>query len=224
MQEESDGTLLYYMSCRESEADRALSDQAAAEFYRRHMTSLYRRCSAICRRMGEPTPFAQDLANVAMAKAARAHATFVASDDLAKQAERTQSWLGQIAMNLLRDRARNPSRPGPLTGVQDEIPFDDYSSEEFAALYCDGDRMPRDRETIRLVEQALSTLDERTRRVVAHTILQRQRSPKKSYVYRGSAEAFAKRLGTTRVNIRRIFGLGVQAIAEYVQSHRRSQG
>lgn len=224
MQGETDGALLYYMSCREPGAgpgDRVLSDQATKEFYRRHMSALYARCRKICRRMGEPDSFAEDLANVTMAKAVRSHHTFVEGEDVASRATRTQAWLSQIALNLLRDKARNPLRSGPLTGVQDEIPFDDYSAEDFAALYCDGDRLPRDGETIRLVQAALSTLDERTHRVVVHTILQRQRSPKRSYAYRGSAEAFAKRLGTTTVNVRRIFADGVRAIAAYVDRNRR---
>ncbi len=62
---------------------------------------------------------------------------------------------------------RNPSRPGPLTGSQEEIPFDDYSADEFAALYCDGERMPRDVETIRLVEDVFR--DAERRRTIAHT-------------------------------------------------------
>lgn len=224
MREETDGTLLYYMSCRTPGADsgdRALSDGATTEFYRRHILGLYARCRKICRRMGEPDSFAEDLANETMAKAVRSHHTFVDGEDLVSRPARTQAWLSRIALNLLRDKARNPLRPGPLTGAQDEIPFDDYSAEDFAVLYCDGDRLPRDSETIRLVQAAISTLDERTHRVVVHTILQRQRSPKRSYMYRGSAEAFAKRLGTTRVNVRRIFAEGVRTIAKYVDRNRK---
>lgn len=225
MHEETDGALLYFMSCREPEGtqgDRVLSDQATTEFYRRHMAALYARCKRICQRMGEPDSFAEDLANVTMAKAAGSHHTFVDGEDSASRATRTQAWLSRIALNLLRDRMRNPLRPGPLTGVQEEIPIDDYSAEDFASLYCDGDRLPRDSETIRLAQAAISTLDQRTHQVVVHTILQRQRSPKRSYAYRGSAEEFAKRLGTTRVNVRRIFAEGVRTIAEHVKRNRRS--
>ena len=223
METETDGSLLYYMSCRESVADRVVSDAAAIEFHGRHMAHLYGRCRRICRRMAVAESFAEDLASATLVKAAGAAHTFVDGDERSTRPSRTRAWLGTIAWHLLVDMQRNPNRPGPLTGSQEEIPFDDYSAEDFAALYCDGERLPRDVETIRLVEDAISTLEERTRRVLMHTILQRQRSPGRSYVYRGSAEALAKRIGTTRVNIRRIFGVGVRAIAAYVAYHREGR-
>jgi DNA-directed RNA polymerase specialized sigma24 family protein len=223
MEAETDGSLLYYMSCRDSAADRVVSDTAAIEFHRRHMAHLYGRCRRICGRMVVADSFAEDLASATLVKAAGAAHTFVDGEEPNARASRTRAWLGKIAWHLLVDMQRNPNRPGPLTGPQEEIPFDDYSTEDFAALYCNGDRMPRDVETIRLVVEAISTLEERTRRVLMHTVLQRQRSPGRSYVYRGSADALAKRIGTTRVNIRRIFGVGVRAIAAYVGHHRRGR-
>src|SRR5690606_10132785 len=117
MQGETDGALLYYMSCREPGAgpgDRGLSGQATKEFYRRHLSALRARCREICRRMGEPDSFAEDLANVTMAKAVRSHRTFVDGEDVASRATRPQAWLSQVALNLLRDKARNPLRSGPL--------------------------------------------------------------------------------------------------------------
>jgi len=220
MEAETDGSLLYYMSCRDCAADRIISDAAAIEFHGRHMSHLYGRCRRICDRMGVADSFAEDLASATLVKAAGAAHTFVDGEGPGTRASRTRAWLATIAWHLLVDMQRNPNRPGPLTGSQEEIPFDDYSTEDFAVLYCDGERMPRDVETIRLVEDAISALDERTRRVVMNTILQRQRSPGRSYVYRGSADALARRIGTTRVNVRRIFGVGVRAIADYVSRHR----
>jgi DNA-directed RNA polymerase specialized sigma24 family protein len=173
--------------------------------------------------MGIAESFAEDLASATLVKAAESAHTFVDGEEPSTHASRTRAWLGTIAWHLLVDMQRNPNRPGPLTGSQEEIPFDDYSTEDFAALYCDGERMPRDVETIRLVEDAISTLEERTRQVLMRTILQRQRSPGRSYVYRGSADALANRIGTTRVNIRRIFGVSVRAIATFVAHHRRGR-
>jgi len=220
MEAETDGALLYYMSCSQSAGDVAMSNAAGIEFHRRHMQALYARCKRICNRMGEPE-LAQDLALITLKKAIDSHARFVDSDDVpAANAARTRAWLGRIAHNLMVDKYRNPNRPGPLTGVQEEIPLGDFSAEEFAALHCDGKRLPRDLETIRLAAKALDLLDPRTRLVVMNTTLQRQRSPRGSYQYRGSAAAFAARLGTTPVNVRRLYGVGVRSIAAYVEAHR----
>jgi DNA-directed RNA polymerase specialized sigma24 family protein len=221
MKAETDGTLLYYMSCHQSADDKAVANAAGAEFHRRHMAALYERCKRICGRLGEPISFAEDLALVALAKAVRAHGTFVDVPESGTQAKRTQAWLGRIARNLVLDKLRNPYRPGPLTGIQEEVPFDDYSAEDFASLHCDGKRLPKDTETIRLAADAIATLDQRTRLVIVHTTLQRQRSPGGSYAYRGSATALAKKLGTTSVNVRRIYGIGIRAIASYVSTHRK---
>jgi len=218
MREEVDGDLLYYMSCREGPADCALSDAATVEFHRRHAVGLLDRCEMICRKFGsvvEP----DDLLAVTMVKAIERAETFKPTAVPASQAARTLKWLAQIAHNLHVDRLRNPHRSGPLTGDQEPIPIEDYSSEEFAALYCDGHAMPRDLATIQLAQAAILTLDDRTRRVIAHTLLQRQRSPGRSYVYRGQMRALADELGTTTVNLRRIRSDGVKAIAEYVRTH-----
>jgi RNA polymerase sigma factor (sigma-70 family) len=218
MREEADGDLLYYMSCREGPADCALSDAATVEFHRRHAVGLLDRCRMICLKFGsmvEP----EDLFSVTMVRAIERAETFKPATESASQPARTLKWLAQIAHNLHVDRLRNPHRSGPLTGDQEPVPLEDYSSEEFAALYCDGHAMPRDLATIRLVQAALLTLDERTRRVIAHTLLQRQRSPGRSYVYRGEMKALADELGTTTVNLRRIRSDGVKAIALYVRTH-----
>lgn len=225
MEAETDGALLYYMSCHGSDGDVAVSDAAGREFHRRHMQALFARCRRICHQMGEPESMAEDLALVTLQKAIASHAQFVdGGGSPSAEAARTRAWLGQIARHMLVDKYRNPNRPGPLTGIQDAIPFDDYSAEEFAALHADGKRLPRDQETIRLAAEALDTLDARTRQVVMFTTLQRRRSPKGSYVYRGTATAFADKLGTTPVNVRRIYGVGVRAIAAYVAAHRGGAG
>jgi len=218
MREEADGDLLYYMSCRESPADCTLSDAATVEFHRRYAVGLLDRCTMICRQFGSVVD-PEDLFAVTLVKAIDRAETFVAAMDAAAQPTRTLNWLARVARNLHIDRLRNPNRSGPLTGEQEAIPIEDYSTEEFAALYCDGHTLPRDLATIRLVQAALLTMDERTRLVIAHTVLQRQRSPGRSYVFRGEMKALAEQLGTTTVNLRRIRSLGVKAIAEYVRTH-----
>jgi RNA polymerase sigma factor (sigma-70 family) len=209
------------MSCRDPR-DRGVSDAAAIEFHRRHITALHARCARLCRQMGLSDSAAEDLVAVTMAKAIEKAHTFADDTSSAPSTSRTRSWLGTIARNLLADSLRNPHRPGPLTGAQEEIPLEDYSTLEIAALYCDGKQLDRDNETIRLVQQAMCALDERTRAVLSHTVLQRQRSPKGSYMYRGSAEALAARFETTTVNLRRIRRNGVRAIADYVKLHRKT--
>jgi DNA-directed RNA polymerase specialized sigma24 family protein len=218
MREESDGVLLYYMSCREDAAARAVSDAAAVEFHRRHAPSLLDRCRTICRQLGSVVG-PEDLFEVTLVKAIDRAETFVAAADAAAQPTHTLKWLAQIARNLHIDALRNPNRSGPLTGEQEPIPIEDYSTEEFAALYCDGRALPRNLATIGLVQEALLTLDDRTRLVIVHTVLQRRRSPRGSYVFRGEMKALAKKLGTTPVNLRRIRSLGMYAIAEYVRTH-----
>jgi DNA-directed RNA polymerase specialized sigma24 family protein len=188
------------------------------EFYRRYAASLLDCCRATCRQLGSVID-PENLFSATMVKAFDRAETFVAAADAAAQPARTLKWLAQIARHLHIDALRNPCRSGPLTGEQEPIPIEDYSTEDFAALYCDGRALARDLMTIRLVQEALLTLDERTRLVIVHTVLQRRRSPQGSYVFRGEMKALAKKLGTTTVNLRRIRSLAVAAIAEYVRTH-----
>lgn len=219
MAKESDGTLLYYMSCRGSPADIALSNAAAYEFHRRHMRALLARCERICRHAGAADGFGQVLAVTTLAKTVEKADRFSDSASADNEARRTQGWLAKIAHNLLVDSLRNPNRPGPITGQKDDIPAEDYSDHELAALLCDGKALTRDRETIRLVRVALGTLPERTRIVLVQTVLQRMQSPKETYMYRGSAAALAKRLGTTPENVRRIRKNGLRELASFVHAH-----
>ncbi len=217
MQSESDGALLYYISCRDTAADRALSEAATREFYRRHAAPLLRRCRRICRQSGSDVD-PEHLFQATVAKAIRRGETFRDGDDPARQPGRTLQWLSRIAKNLLLDAIRNPMRAGPITGEQDMIPVEDYSSEEFASLYCDGKFAERDNRTIRLIQDGFETLDGRTRLVLMHTVLERRRSPKGSYMFRGSVQTLAKQLATSVVNVRRIRRLGVKALSDYVRT------
>lgn len=217
MEPESDGALLYYISCRETAADRVLSDAATQEFYRRYAVGLLQSCKRICNRYGSVVD-AEDLFQATVAKAIRRAETFREGNDPAQQRSRTLRWLSRIAENLLLDASRNPMRAGPITGEQEQIAVEDYSSEEFASLYCDGKAAARDSRTLRLIQEGFETLDERTRLVLMHTALQRQRSPKGSYMYRGSVKALAQELRTSTVNIRRIRRLGVKALSDYVRA------
>jgi len=219
MREESDADLLYYMSCRENIGDRAVADLAIAEFHRRHAVGLLDRCRKICRQLGSVID-PEDLFAVTLVKAIERAETFIPATDRELQPMRTLGWLAKIARNLHIDQLRNPNRSGPLAGIQEPLPIEDYSTEDFAALYCDGHSLPRDLETIRLVQDALLTIDARTRLVIAHTVLQRQRSPGRSYVFRGQMKALADQLGTTTVNLRRIRSLGIKAIADFVRTNR----
>ena len=105
------------------------------------------------------------------------------------------TWRGVHASSVLsssngyRGLIVTPSRAGPLTGDQQPIPIEDCSTEEFAALCCGGPVLPRDAHTIQLVPQAFVALDERTRLVLMHTVLQRQHSPKGSCVFRRNDRA-----------------------------------
>jgi DNA-directed RNA polymerase specialized sigma24 family protein len=222
MQEETDGSLLYYMSSRDCDADRVISDAATIEFHSRHARGLIGRCRRICRTLAAGDEFALDLASWTLARAVEKAGTFVDAADGSNKSKRTLAWLQQIARNMLVDSQRNPFRAGPITGAQDQVPIEDYSDEEFAALLCDGKTLPRDIKTIGFVQRALATLDNRTRAVLAQTVLQRQRSPGRSYMYRGSAEALASRWGTTTTNIRRIRRAGIRALAMlWIQTCRR---
>lgn len=220
MKEESDGTLLYYMSCRDTQSDRVLSDHAWTEFHRRHMPSLLRQCRRMNASAGGSEDFTFNLAQATFAKAVERHDTF--KDDLETDSpeRRTLSWLGAIARNLLRDSLRNPNRPGPLTGgEQDPIGLEDISDDRLAAALCDGTRFPRRSDVIHLVAEALPSLDERARFVLVQTVMQRELSPKGSYMFRGSAEALAQRFATTTANIRLIRKKAIAAIGEFVTRH-----
>ena len=218
MHTESDEALLYYMSCREDQTDRTLSDAATVEFHARHAAALHDRCKLICRQLGSVVD-PEDLFSVTFTKAIEKAHTYRPESGTSSSTHRTLAWLCQIARNLLIDAIRNPHRSGPITGDRDTMAIEDYSTEEFAAMYCDGTNIARTARNIRLIQHGLETLDERTRRVITHTILHRQRSPKGSYVFRGEMTALARHLGTTPVNLRRIRSIGMKALATYVQKH-----
>jgi DNA-directed RNA polymerase specialized sigma24 family protein len=219
MANESDGTLLYYMSCRGNPADIALSNAAGHEFHRRHMGALLARCVRICRNAGAPNGFEQELAVTTLVKAVEKADRFTDIPHAPYEVRRTQGWLGSIAHNLFIDSLRNPNRPGPITGSKDAVPSEDYSDEELTAMLCDGKALPRDRETIHLVREAFPTLPERTQVVLVQTVLQRTQSPGETYMYRGSAAALAIRLGTTPENVRRIRKNGLKGLANYIRTH-----
>lgn len=221
MQEEADGVLLYYMSCRECEAERQLSDRAAVEFNRRYARALFGRCRRICKTLGVAEDFALDLVSYTFIKAVENADRFVDVPDSPAPSRRTLGWLGTVARNLLVDSLRNPKRPGSITGGNTEVRLEDYSDAEFAALLCDGKSLARDLRTIELVRQALPTLDDRARAILGQTVLQRQISPNGSYMYRGSAIALAERFNTTRENIRRIRRQGIRTLVKYVQEHSK---
>lgn len=218
MQEELDGTLLYYMSCRESEAARVVSDQAWVEFHKRHAAVLFRYCQRACRSLGVAVDKAGDLLSYTLLKAADRAGTFVDGTDPATRAKRTQAWLGTIARNLLHDGLRNPHRPGPFGTSEDVVALEDLSDTELAAGLCDGKRFSNTQDAVRVIAAALRELDGRSRAVLAFTVLERRRSPKGSYTYRGSAPAFAKHLGTTPENLRQIRMKAFKELGAYLKA------
>src|SRR5262249_49972214 len=155
------------------------------------------------RTLGVAEEFALDLVSCTFIKAVERADKFVDAPGEAVPSKRTLGWLGTVARNLLVDAQRNPRRPGAITGGDTQVRLEDYSDAEVATLLCDGKSLAHDLRTIELVGQALPKLDDRTRAVLAQTVLQRQLSPNGSYMYRGSAIALAERFNTTRENVRR---------------------
>ena len=136
------------------------------------------------------------------------------------RASRTRAWLCKIALNIFRDHLRNPERPGPLSNVVDlDVNAEQYSPEDFSALFLGDESTSHSRHHHKRVAEAFDQLDDRTQRVLLETLLQRQKSPGRTYMLRSTAQRFADRMQTSTDNVRRIRRNGIKQINAYVNRH-----
>ena len=220
----TDEDLFIFIACAESPADKVLANAALAELHRRYIKGLYARCVRMLSAYPDSETMAQQLAQVTLARAfERAH-QFQPSPDGAAGSSRTLAWLCKIALNLLRDYTRNPDRPGPLSNVVDlDVNAEQYSPEDFAFLHLQDDSASHTPHHYQLVAEAFKALDDRTQIVLLETLLQRQRSPGRTYMLRKTAAALADRIGSSAENVRRIRMLGMKAINAYLEKHNNNK-
>ena len=224
MQEETDEDLFLYMACKDNPEDKPLAEMAVAELHRRYLKRLYARCFKMVFSQPDPETLAADLASAALARAYEKAETYRSHPDGSASSSRTFSWLCKIALNIFRDFLRNPKRPGSLAFnvIELDVNAEMYLPEEFAALYCDDKEQLSTQADYQLVAEVFDTLDARTQRVLVETLIQRDKSPGRTYMLRGSAELLANRLGTTPANLRRIRKNGIRKINEYINQHKHT--
>ena len=199
MHKETDEFLFLYMACADEPMDKPIADEAYTEIHRRYVKPVYARCLKMVSSYPDSKTLAMDLTTAALAKAYDRAETYQPNPDGSTSGSRTIAWLCTIALNILRDFRRNPERPGPVNVVELDVYPEDYSSEDFAMLYCDDQPQLNTQAEYRLVAMAFDTLDTRTQRVLIETLVQRDRSPGRTYMLRGTSEQLAKRLGVSRI-------------------------
>ena len=220
MHEETDEDLFLYMAFKDS--DTSMADEAFTEVHRRYIKRVYAYCLKMVSSYPDSETLAEDIASAALAKAYDRAETYQANSNGSDSVSPTFAWLCKIATNIFRDYLRNPGRPGPLNVIELDVGAEMYSPQDFAALYCENQPQLNTQAEYKLVAQAFETLDARTQSVLIETLVQRSRSPGRTYMLRGTAELLANRLATTPENVRRIRRNGVSKINEYVGQHKRT--
>ena len=221
MVEESDEDLFVYMACANDPEDQVLKNAAFHELHRRYSKNLYARCLKMVRAYPDSETLAQALTSVTLHRVYDRADQYRPDPDGNDRPTRTLAWLCTIARNLFLDYLRNPERPGPLSSnvVDLDVTAEQYSPEDFAALYLEGESTSHSRHHYQRVAEGFDQLNERTQIVLVETLLQRQNSPGRTYMFRGTAQRLANRLKTSTDNVRRIRRNGIRQINEYVNRH-----
>jgi RNA polymerase sigma factor (sigma-70 family) len=213
----SDDDLFLYMSFYDQPGDRVTAEAAFGVFHGRYATELHARCRTICNRYRQPNSFAEDLVSLTLHRALKGANTYKGPSTRG----RTMAWLCRIARNALIDAHRNPNRPNLLNNATEtDLGAENYSPEDFTNLYHEFESPLLSQEHWKLVTQAFEELDERTQRVLVETLVQRAKSPKHQYMYRGTAALLADRLGITVENLRRIRLNGMKALEAKLKSYQ----
>ena len=224
MESKTDEDLFIDMAFTDSAEDRANADAAYEELHRCYVKIVYTRCIRMISKYPDAETLAWDMTAGALAKAYERAETYQSGEEGEAGASRTIAWLCKIALNLFLDYRKNPKRPGPLSNVVDlDVHAEQYSPEDFAAFYLEDDSQAYSRQHYQLVAEAFAALNERTQIVLMETLLQRQRSPGRTYMLRKTAAALAARVGTSTDNVRRIRRLGIQQINEYVDQYKNNK-
>ena len=224
MEGKTDEDLFIDMAFTDSAEDRANADLAYQELHRRYVKIVYGRCLRMVSKYPDPETLAWDMTSAALARAYERAETYRPGPEGEAGASRTVAWLCKIALHLFLDYRKNPNRPGPLSNVVDlDVHAEQYSPEDFAALYLEDESQSYSRQHYQLVREAFEILDERTQIVLIETLLQRQRSPGRTYMLRKTAQALADRVGTSTDNVRRIRRLGLQQINAYVDKQKNKK-
>lgn len=217
----SDDDLFLYMSFYDQPGDRDTAEAAFRVFHGRYATELHARCRSICHRYQQPDSFVEDLAIQTLHRAYMRASTYKGPGSRG----RTMAWLCKIAKNALIDAKRNPHRPSLLnTETEAELGAEHYSPADFTTLYSQFESPLPTQQQWKLVTRAFEELDERTQRVLIETLLQRAKSPQRTYMYRGTAALLAETLGITVDNLRRIRLNGMKAVEAKLKSYQSEKG
>ena len=220
MQEETDEDLLLYMAFADMPGDKTNADDALKELHRRYVKRVYARCRVMFKAYDAGESMAEELTQATFSRAYERAETYKPAPEGVESSSWTLGWLCKIASRIFLDFRRNPERPGPLKVIDLDVHVEEYSPEDFAGLYCEGVEPAYTHHEFHLVAEAFDTLDERTQIVLVETLVQRQRSPGRTYMLRGTSEALAARINTSTDNLRQIRSKGIKKISEYVAQHQ----
>jgi len=219
LDEESDEDLFLYMACRDTPKEVSQAEDACEVLHHRYIDRLFKRCFNMLKSYPDAHTRAAELASAALFRAYERAETYKIDENCSNPSARTLKWLARIARNIFRDTLRNPKRPNQLNVVDLEVNTEHYDSSDFAALFLgENDSVHSEELKIRVAE-AYDSLKPRAQTVLLETLIQRDRSPGRKYMLRGSARVLADRLDTTPENLRRIRHNGVKAINAYVEKH-----
>lgn len=218
--EASDEDLFVYIACSETNEDTVIANKAFEELHRRYSVSLYRTVLRSCAKFPDSETLAGEITSATLYRAYKKADTYRVNNDK----KGALGWLAVISRNMLRDWIRNPDRPGPLSVVELDVDTSIYSAEDFVSFFVPQNGLVNTHENCTLIAEAFEMLDERTQEVLLVTCLQRERSPKKTHMLRGSGKLLAERLGTSSDNVRKIRKEGIQAINKYLAMNKSGSG
>jgi RNA polymerase sigma factor (sigma-70 family) len=200
----SDFELLARVSGRETNPKLARS--AEAEFYARHARYLY---GVLLQRVKRPLALSgrevEDLVQETFFRAFARAGTFTAGEAWNAESEqrRTRAWLGRIAQRLLADWLTD-AREVSATPYLDSLPEPEAGPSS--------SRSPK----LRLMREALDTLNERERDVLRVAALYYQPGEEHQRLPNEVSEELSRRWSTSNENIRAIRSRATKKLKEYL--------
>jgi RNA polymerase sigma factor (sigma-70 family) len=209
---ETDEDLLVYMTMRGD--DPSASEEAWAEFYRRHRGYLYGVCCRLTHGVMD-TSGASDIVQDTFIRVFEKAGTFDGGGmtDPEVLRRRARKWLGRIAHNIFIDILRG--RDGATEEPIDEQSLGGEPEKDQASVAASAER--------ELLDEAIDSLSERKQLVLRTTFQYYQPGKKNQRLPNHVAEGLAKTLKTTSDNIRQLRHRALQDINRYIKAKTGSK-
>jgi RNA polymerase sigma factor (sigma-70 family) len=198
-----------------------LAADAWEDFFERHKLYLYKVCKRVFTNVvGEYR--VEDIVQDALVKAFEKAGTLQHENDLDVDSQRrlVRGWLGTICENIVRDYFRGQ----PEVDFVDEDVLDAHEGRE-ARQVLEESGVTDDSQSalrLRLMEEAMQTLNEREQEVLRTTGMWYKAGQKAQRLPNQVMTELAASLKTTPLNIRKIRERGIAKIKRYVETHQPS--